>query len=360
MNSDYKNFNPEDFCHDESFRNWVLNPDPPTELYWNEWISQNPASAGKIETARALLLALQEKAPALTDQELDAITQQILNPANNSTISFWQKPFFRIAATLAIIAGAGMLAFKLYTEKEKLAFFETISPNLTADYIETENTENQTQTITLQDSSVITLYPKSKIRYPIHFSPETREVYLEGQAFFNIAKNPKRPFWVYTNHISTQVLGTSFMVKAFENEKNVKVEVRTGRVSVYRYEDLQKAKRLQNNEMAGIILTPNQSIEYTVNEARLLKSISRQPEILVAKTPENFIFDEAPISKVFSQMERAYGIQIIYDEKNMKNCYLTATFTEESLYEKLNIICKVTHSSYEIVDAQIVIHSNGC
>jgi hypothetical protein len=54
------------------------------------------------------------------------------------------------------------------------------------------------------------------------------------------------------------------------------------------------------------------------------------------------------------------GINIIFDEKNMENCYLTASFSVESLYDKLKLICKITHSTFEIVDAQIIIHSKGC
>lgn len=359
MKSDYNYFNLEDFCQDESFRQWVLEPDPPGEAFWNNWIAENPESIEKINAARAILLALRSKDISLTDDELTAITDRIVQ-ANEIKLPVWRNPFFLIAASIGIVLGIGFTAIKFYADKKQTAFFESISPNLNNNYIETENQDAEIQTITLEDSSIITLYPKSKIRYPKQFSTETREIYLEGQAFFNITKNPKRPFWVYTQYISTQVLGTSFMVKAFDNEKNIKVEVRSGRVSVYRHEDLEKAKRQKKNELAGIILTPNQSIDYSIADARLLKSISKQPEILASESPRNFVFEEAPISKVFEQLEKAYGIHFIYDEKNMENCYLTATFTFESLYEKLNLICKITHSNYEIVDAQIVIHSNGC
>ncbi len=359
MNVDYRNYSFEDFSRDESFRRWVLNHDKQSELFWTNWIAQNPESAENINSARAFLLTLHEKHIALNDDELAAITDKI---AGEKLIKMpiWKTPVFRIAASIALLLGIGFIGMKYYSEKQTTAFLEKITPALTSNYVETENQASETKKIALEDGSVITLYPNSKIRYPKHFSAQVREVYLVGQAFFNIAKNPKQPFWVYTNYISTQVLGTSFMVMALEDEKDVKVEVHSGKVSVYRHEDLEKAKLQKNNELAGIILTPNQSIEYSIADARLLKSISKEPEILVAKTPEYFVFDETPISKVFTELEKAYGLHIIYDEKNMEKCYLTASFSDESLYEKLNLICKVTHSRYEIVDAQIVIHSNGC
>jgi transmembrane sensor len=359
MNLDYHNYSFEDFSRDESFRRWVLNPDNKSELFWTNWIAQNPDCVENINSAKAFLLALREKDIALDEDELDIITDKIVKE-NVVKIPIWRSQVFRIAASIAIVLGIGFVGIRYYADTQKIAFLEKINPSLITNYIETENQATETKKIALEDGSVITLYPKSRIRYPKQFSANAREVYLVGQAFFDITKNPKRPFWVYTNYISTQVLGTSFMVKAFDDDKNVKVEVHSGKVSVYNRADLEKAKLQKKNELAGIILTPNQVIDYSIADARLLKSINKQPEILVTESPKNFVFDEAPIARVFEQLEKAYGIHIIYDEKNMENCYLTASFSDESLYEKLNLICKITHSSYEIVDAQIVIHSNGC
>ncbi|GAB3508673.1 FecR family protein [Emticicia fontis] len=359
MNLEYRNYNFEDFSRDESFQRWVLNPDNKSELFWTNWVAQNPDCIEQINSAKAFLLALREKDIALEEEELDIITARIIQE-NVVKLPFWRTQVFRIAASIVLVLGIGFVGIRYYSEKQQNAFLEKINPNLTTNYIETENQDSEIQKINLEDGSVIALYPKSRIRYPKQFSDAKREVYLIGQAFFNITKNPKRPFWVYTNYVSTQVLGTSFMVKAFDDDKNVKVEVRTGKVSVYSRKDLEKANFQKNNELAGIILTPNQAIDYSIADSRLLKSISKKPELLIAESPESFVFDEAPIAKVFEQLEKAYGIHIIYDEKNMENCYLTASLSDESLFEKLNLICKITHSSYEIVDAQIVIHSNGC
>jgi len=363
MNLDYRNYSVEDFSRDESFRAWVFNPDNKNELFWATWLGQNPDCAETVNLARAFLLTLHEHDTALDDDELAVITQKIIR--ENATekpakMSIWRNQAFRAAASIILISVIGFFGVKYYTQKQELASLEKLTDNLSVNYIETENSENVPKEISLSDGSVIMLYPKSKIRYPKQFPAQVREVYLVGQAFFDIAKNPKQPFWVYTNYISTQVLGTSFMVKAFDNEKDIKVEVRTGKVSVYSRKDIEKAKLQKNNALMGIILTPNQAIEYSVADARLLKSISKHPEILNTNSLPKFVFDEAPIAEVFATLEKAYGIQIIYDEKTMEKCYLTASLSDESLYEKLNLICKITRSSYEIIDAQVVIHSDGC
>lgn len=359
MKKDYREYSFEELSRDDFFRLWVLNHHEESATFWQNWMEENPDCIENIHLAKALLLTLQEKESSLNESDLEAITEQIVAD-NGVKLSFWKSPVFRVAASIALIVGIGFLGFQYFTKNQELAKIEEITPNLSTNYIETENNSTSNQEIKLEDGSQITLYPKSKIRYPKSFSTQIREVYLTGQAFFQIEKNPKRPFWVYTDYISTQVLGTSFMVKANENEKNIKVEVRSGKVSVYRREDLEKAKIQKKNELAGIILTPNQQVEYTITDDRLLKSIIKQPEVLIAETSKSFSFDETPISKVFAMLEKAYGIHIIFDEKNMENCYLTASFSDESLYDKLNLICKITHSTYEIVDAQIVIHSKGC
>jgi hypothetical protein len=76
---------------------------------------------------------------------------------------------------------------------------------------------------------------------------------------------------------------------------------------------------------------------------------------------QNQVFDfNNVIAEVFKTLEKAYGINIVYDAEVMKNCYLTASLDDEPLFEKLNLICKTIDAKYEQVDAQIVIYSNGC
>jgi type II secretory pathway component GspD/PulD (secretin) len=71
-------------------------------------------------------------------------------------------------------------------------------------------------------------------------------------------------------------------------------------------------------------------------------------------------FFNAPIAQVFEAIEKAYGLVIIYDEEVMQDCTITTSLDDESLNDKLMIICKVLNVSYEMVDAQIIVSSNGC
>jgi len=150
------------------------------------------------------------------------------------------------------------------------------------------------------------------------------------------------------------------MVNAYPDQKNAIVQVKTGKVSVYLPEDLKNIKENQNIVLSGIILTPNQQASVVEQEERLVKSIVEAPVLLVEPKQEAFIFDEKPLKEVLEVLSKSYGITFTYDEKMIENCYLTANLEKESLYEKLNLICRITHSSYEVIDAQIIIYSKGC
>ena len=76
--------------------------------------------------------------------------------------------------------------------------------------------------------------------------------------------------------------------------------------------------------------------------------------------PTAFVFAETPVAEVFVRLEKAYGLAVVFDQKTMENCYVTANLTGESLTDQLTLIAKVTRSSYELVDGQIVFHGRGC
>ncbi len=362
MNTPYRQYRFEDFARDERFRQWVFDNDPESNLFWNKWLVQNPDCAETVHLAKALLLAFEEENSSVNDKELERITQHIVSEPEKPSVSFWKNTAFRWAASILLVVGLSFSMYTYWVSKPNAPFTEAGSfiPELADQYLENTNKTTFPQQIELEDGSRVTLYPKSSIRYPKPFNSLRREIYLNGKAFFDIAKNPKKPFWVYTYHISTQVLGTSFLVNSFEDSKEAIVEVKTGKVSVYTRKDLEKAQKNQQNSLAGVVLMPNQQVAFLKTEERLLKSLVKVPEVVIEAPKQAFVFEEAPVAQVFGFLEKIYGISVIYDAKSMEACYLTANLTDESLFDKLDLICKITHSTYETVDAQIIIHSQGC
>ncbi|MEZ0487417.1 FecR family protein [Fibrella aquatica] len=359
MYPDYQKFSVEEFARDEQFRQWVLHRDPQSEAFWLLFLDAHPETAGKVQLARSFLYALEEKNTDLPVDELAYLSSTIVQQTKPQVRSLLTtRRLALIAASLALVLGIGYVWLNAQTDSTTETRLAEISPVLTSNYYEVENTQQKPQQLTLQDSSVVTLYPASRLRYPKQFAASQREVYLSGKAFFNITKNPKHPFWVHADRISTQVLGTSFMVTT--EGKNATVKVHSGRVSVYTRKDMRQTRQLQKNESVGVVLTANQQVTFNEKEDRLVKSVVQQPVILRPVIASEYIFDEAPIAQVFDQLEKTYGLAVTYDSQTVKNCFITANLAGEGLFEKLNLVCLISHSTYEIVDGQIIIHSNGC
>ena len=358
MIPDYHTYGVEDFTRDRRFRQWVIQRDPQSEAFWVAWLANHPESAGKVQLARAFLYALEEKNTALPPQELADMASDISQPYATPVRSLWSVPALRIAAAIVMISGLGYFMWSRQSDSAAVAALSRISPALTTNYREIGNTGQEVRQLTLPDSSTVTLYATAKLRYPKQFAPNRREVYLTGKAFFDITKNPKSPFWVHTDQLSTQVFGTSFLVIA--EQKNAKVEVRSGRVSVYTRNDIDLAQRLQQNESRGVVLTANQQAAFVEKEDRLVKSVVSEPVVLQPIKNRDYEFDETPIGKVFNQLEQTYGLPVMYDPATVEHCFITANLTDESLFKKLDLICRISHSTYEIVDGQIIIHSLGC
>ena len=362
METDYRAYTLDDLARNERFRQWVILRDPSAERFWLAWLAQNPDKADTVQVARAFLLALEEEYTALPASTLAQITDDIVQVDTGRVLPFWRTAAFRVAASVLLLLGIGFTAYKAINQPDRQvqSRLRQINPTLVDNAVKRVNTSNEVQSVRLEDGSVVELYPNSSLQYPIHFTATNREVYLRGKAFFSISRNPRKPFWVYTNTLSTQVLGTSFMVSAFTDSVQAKVEVRSGRVLVYRIGDVEKARQNQLNERVGVILTPNQQVAYAQTDGRLVKTVVTQPAVLRQSQSNAFVFDETPIADVFALIEKTYGLTILYDAANMSQCYLSANLTDESLFDKLALVCKITRSSYELVDGQIVIHSVGC
>jgi transmembrane sensor len=370
----YKNFGVEDFVWDQFFRQWVLTPTRENDLVWNGWIAENPDSARAIGEARQVVMSLRIKDIELSEKDItDTVRRTIarIHEPFEEDFALFEKPkpfyrlaWFQIAASLAILVIAG-LTVKSFRPKLDIAANKAeekvqVIPS-EMEMIEKVNTGGNTIRLRLQDNSEIMLKPGSTVRYPKEFKGSTREVFLVGEAFFDISKDPDRPFMVFANELVTKVLGTSFTIRAYPASKEITVEVKTGRVSVFAKSDPQLQAKLTRRELQGIILSPNQKIIFERDAVRMEKTLVEKPEIILPKSKvPHFEFEDTPASDVFAAIATAYGIEIIYDEELLKDCPLTAALDNQPLHEKLSIICKAVESSYEVLDGQIIINSRGC
>ncbi|MCF0053880.1 FecR domain-containing protein [Dyadobacter sp. LJ53] len=369
----YKDFTVEDFVWDTYFRQWVLSPTRETEDMWEGWIENNADAHEKVWQARSIVLSLRLNEPEISDPEITHIVEQTIGrmdasakyPSFDETTrqpKVYRFSWLRIAASITFLLISGWIIYSLSTKKDtrKISFAKPIQEQESS-ITEKWNPSMKPMTVLLEDGSKVTIAANGRIRYANKFVAARREVFLEGEAFFDIAKDRERPFFVYSNGLVTKVLGTSFTIKAYGNSNEVTVEVKTGRVSVFAESDPELEQKTLGRELQGVVLNPNQKIIYSREEIRMVKTLVEKPEIVVPKAEiPQFEFEDTPASEVFEKIGKAYGIEIRYDSEMLKDCPLTATLDNQTLHEKLFIICQAVEASYEILDGQIVIHSRGC
>ena len=372
----YRDFSLGEFVWDKAFRNWVLNPTREDDETWQNWLSAHPEKRETVERARQLVLSIRPANASLANPEKRKAVERIVERLEARSLDHTEERHLhwytgraeRIAAMVVLLAGLGWM-FWLRHQPKGIGYDQLVAA-AGVEMREAINTTTEPLTVSLDDGSRVTLDPGSKISYPAHFrgtqlgdhrGSDRREVFLSGKAFFDIAKDPSKPFFVYANELVTKVLGTSFTVRSFADEQEVSVAVKTGKVAVFSREDPEAVEKQSSRELTGVVIEPNQQVVFVRKTIKITKSIVPEPEVVgeTGKAP-HFEFDETPVSAVFAALQHAYGIEIIYDKNIMDECPITATLTEMSLYEKLDLICKAVDASYKSIDGRIVVEGKGC
>jgi len=359
----------EDFLSDESFQSWILtNVD---QDGWEEWTLESRQRAKLVEDARLMLLAMKVPDTELTKSDIHRALQstwlKIREKENKKTVqglnlSVFRKRFLTAIAATLVIGLAASWYYNNYskTENNIVTYKELIDKN-SEGLVEQTNNSNKPQIITLSDGSSVLLQPDSKLSYPKIFTGNERKVYLSGEGFFEISKNPKKPFFVYANEIVTKVVGTSFRVKAYSDQPDVEILVRTGKVKVKSNELSSKS----NDE--EIVLLPNQALRFLRNDMKFNKitNITQDP-VLVQSVGNieqlSFEFNDIPVSQILETIEQAYLVDIDYPKNKLSDCHLTTSLSDQPLTEKLKIVCKSIggNTSFEMNGNQIIITSEGC
>lgn len=339
-----------DFLEDDSFRKWALEIPSAEFDQWQKHFAASPDMQKNMLEARQLIRDLKDVQTLPADKELEERIWKSVQPG---------KPRFsilsvrRVAASVAILAGV-LFGYYWYTKSP-------FGPNvlLLSDEIVQMNDSRQTRALVLSDGTQVQLSPGSSIHYGESFNQTDRRVILEGEAFFDVTKNPEKPFLVISNGLVTRVLGTSFWVSS--NEQEVTVSVKTGRVEVVSQENYNRMKHTDTRLPATMVLKPNQKAVFSRKEASLTRSLVEDPVIVnPSARSATLSFDNTPAAEVFERLANAYNIEIIYDRDTFSQCRLTVSLEDEQLFEKLEVICKTFNADYRLSDAKILIEGKGC
>lgn len=363
---DYTNYSVEDLASDDSFILWVHRAQPEAVKRWDLFLAEHPEMSMKIAQARTLVTNLKHAETLRhSDKDIDALWKKIedrIDGAGDLPLAYPKKMFshyYALAAVMCLIFFSVAGWYTLYYGMDITgppAPGRDVADN---DFIEEVNTTGNILRVHLSDGSTVALENNSRLKYKRNFRGEPfRTVFLVGEAFFEVTKDASKPFIVHANEVVTRVLGTSFRVIAPENDGEVIVTVKTGKVSVYA---LMPGEIEQESQKNGVILLPNQQVTYVRSQDSFGKALVAEPEIVQPTVKESdFTFENTPIKEVFQVLQEAYGVEIIFDEEVLNNCFITAPLGSEPLFEKLKIICRTIGARYETIDARVVITSAGC
>ncbi len=288
-------------------------------------------------------------------------------PVNNS-ISIWPK-LWNIAAILIIIILSGVLTVKFSNERRQKSFVV---------YNETVIPAGQKGKVTLTDGTKIVLNSGSKLRYPSNFNQNTREVYLQGEAYFEVAHNKSKPFLVHSGKMTVRVLGTSFNLKSYPGEDKIETTLVSGLVEIFETSKNKNSvvSTLRPNEQAiydktsgkvsikkfgsqGLVQENTQVVQQSANQVKVLK-VSPLVESIIQWKDQKLIFENETLEQMAQKLTRWYGKNVHIESEGLRsNRYSGKFIYNETIYQVLEVLSLTTDLKYYEKDHEIYIQSKN-
>lgn len=233
---------------------------------------------------------------------------------------------------LCMILISGVLFFLLKQHDTSGQMMKTVTEN------------GQRTTIVFNDGSRVTLNSGTTLIYPDTFGKDSREVRLEGEAFFQIERDESRPFVIRSGELSTQVLGTSFNINAY-NPEGIRVGVVTGKVKV-------------GNGEKEVMLTAGLESKYSSKQGSF--SVNRVDESeMNSWMDDRIVFKNSSLIEAFGQLERWYNVKFIFNIEELINCKINGDFNDQRLESVLQTLGFIYGIKYQISQDGKEVHVTG-
>jgi ferric-dicitrate binding protein FerR (iron transport regulator) len=322
------------------------NTDQDVKMFFEEIWEENAYNDTNIPTEQ-LWQKLQEKIPVETSEKQSNTYRKLI-------------PFLKYAALIVITISITLLAQKYLKEKQ----IEPVAFKLEGGINEITVSYGSKSRVTLPDGSVVNLNSGSTLRYPAKFSNTSRNVYLQGEAFFDVKKDPTHPFLVKTDAITIKVLGTKFNVKSYADEKTIQTTLVSGAVEIYS----NKKELSENNKL--LTLVPNQQaiIEKNIENASLIENqekkdltvsdtlaLKNQIDIVVAWKDNRLVFRDEKFDDLSKKLERWYDVEIDIRDTELRTVLFSGVFVKETIEQALDALKLATPFKYQMKKNQIII-----
>jgi len=332
----YENFTLEELVLDDAFRAWALQPDADSAPFWEAFLRTYPAKRDLVHEAARLVRLLRVKEVPINEAEIRwallRMRQVIDRPAAQAIPRrgrlrrLMAARSFRVAAALSLLLGTWAWAYLGYWQPVR---YDTAYGEL--------------RRVELPDGSVVTLNANSELR-SFRWKPgKPREVYLDGEAFFEITHQPDHArFIVHTPDVSVEVLGTTFNVS--RRHERTRVVLNSGRVRLY----LEKQPAAK-----PIVLQPGDLVDVSAEQSRVVRRVVR-PFDYSAWQQHKLVFDNTPIAEVAQLLEDTYGLTVRFDDPTLAQRRLSGTVPSRNRQVLLNAIATLLDGRMEEQEGGVV------
>lgn len=265
-----------------------------------------------------------------TEEEKEALRQRILQKTSRQGGKVVRMTVYRVAASILLVAVTSYMIWNVWFRQAAMNMVTSLG--VTTKHI-------------LKDGSIVWLKGESSLAYADNFTDE-RYVILKGEALFEVARDPSRPFTIDCGDVTTQVLGTSFNIKTKE-DNNIEVLVLTGKVKV----------SSPDNEQ-GIAVLPNEKAIYYDKEELLVKENAKEAEATtaVAGTEYNMHFEDEPVRDVLERIEKKFDVSFVMeDNSKLDKCRFTADLTDQTLEWTLALMVETLKFEYTVEGRNITV-----
>ena len=378
---------PFDFIHDSTFVEWVLKPTDDLNQFWKAYQIENPSQKKELEHARFLISGLVKNEKSLKEDEISALWDKIEYSQSSRTPRFVNLKWWSAAAGILLVIGlSGWILSQIYSQKPGQIDYQSIAVNVdpcndiklvlanhtqktfltkevnlkydqdgkleskTGTQVQTEELSKSVEpiqmnqlvvprgkrsSIELADGTKLWLNSGSRAIYPVAFTGKTREIYIEGEGYLEVAHDLSKPFKVITDHVAVKVLGTKFDISAYKDDDHVSVVLVEGSV--------QATLSTEN-----LVMKPNQILNY---QKRTKKTTLVKTNVLeyISWKDGWMLCNKEQIQSITTKLSRYYNVKINCTDAAINSMTLTGKLDLKSNCEDiLKVICSTAPLKYEI------------
>lgn len=378
----YKDYSASDFLEDSNFLRWLSEPTQEDINFWNEFLKKHPSKKDEIKEATLIFRLFYSRESQFALSEQYDLWKRIQLESKTSKKEILLR-LVKYAAILVLFFFSGAVSYYFYQRWETRNQFQLVERNPAMDgeamviladgskvSLEKQMSEisyskngkqliinkdtiqqrsgsssesmntvvvsyGKKSMIVLSDGTKVWLNAGSQLVYPAVFLKDTREVSLIGEAFFDVFKNPRKPFIVNSSDVKIQVLGTRFDISAYPEDKVIQTVLEEGKINL-KYTGNGMFKRDYVVEME-----PNQMVEFDKVSREANSSVVNVTKYISWK--EGMLeFDKVVLAKAMKQVERFYNVKIFFDDLSIGAYKLSGKLDLKDEPEKVLNVIKLT------------------